>query len=228
MFGYNGEHSNKRIIKGVPGGGGRLSIKLRLEDRGGYARTGASPFGGDGVILAGGRSRRMGREKSAIPLGSGETLLTRQLRRFRAVVEGTVWVARPWDWRQPAEWEIVDDVADGGPLEGIRGALKKTRHPYLAVLAVDLPEASAKELWRQLAAALPPPSAAAVIARGQPLVGFWPRAWEAELTQFLTSGLRRVGDFLQPRAVIALDVKPAWLTNLNSPDDLRAWEIDRG
>jgi molybdopterin-guanine dinucleotide biosynthesis protein A len=93
-----------------------------------------------GLLLCGGRSTRMGREKATLEI-RGEVLWRRQVRVLEEAVSGGVAVAGsregPWD---EAGRVVVDDVAPGaGPIAGICGGLKWAGAGHLVVLAVDLP-----------------------------------------------------------------------------------------
>ncbi|WP_297209067.1 molybdenum cofactor guanylyltransferase [uncultured Flavonifractor sp.] len=81
------------------------------------------------VILTGGRSSRMGRDKAALTLG-GEALLTRLIARFRGSFQ-RVWVSGPGG---------LPDLRPGlGPLAGLESALACTGAERIFLTAVDLP-----------------------------------------------------------------------------------------
>jgi len=92
----------------------------------------------DGLLVAGGKSRRMGRSKATL-LVEGEPLWQRTLRLLRECGCDRLFVAAPErpEWLPPgAEW-----LADPGrgPLGGIAAGLAATRADHLLALAVDLP-----------------------------------------------------------------------------------------
>ena len=80
-----------------------------------------------GLVLAGGRSRRMGRDKATLEY-AGETQLARAMRLLAHLVEHTFVSVRP-DQRDDPERAgydlIVDRVADRGPMEGIQAELER-------------------------------------------------------------------------------------------------------
>lgn len=106
---------------------------------------------GDAVILAGGRSSRMGTDKALLEVG-GVSLLERlisELRRVFRRVHLSIDPARPYP-RIDAP-RIPDLIAGRGPLEGVRAALESLRAPALFA-AVDLPVFSpylAQALWTE-------------------------------------------------------------------------------
>lgn len=101
------------------------------------------------LLLAGGESRRMGRDKATIEL-DGEPLWQRQLRILRALEPEQIFVSArtvpPW---LPADVElVVDDPPSRGPLSGLTKALAAARTTQLIALAVDMPFMTAEELRR--------------------------------------------------------------------------------
>lgn len=106
------------------------------------------------VILAGGRSARMGRDKARLEL-HGRPLLTRQvaLARSLAPVEELVSGRTDTDYSDFGCPVLHDRVPDASPLAGIAPALEAARAPQVLVLAVDLPQLAPAVLERILAAA---------------------------------------------------------------------------
>jgi len=105
------------------------------------------------VILAGGQSSRMGRDKAALEL-AGETLLERQIKLVQAAGASEVFISgrAGRDYSKLGCPVLVDNFSQAGPLAGIESALQKCRNPLLLVLAVDMPQmpvAVLEELLRQ-------------------------------------------------------------------------------
>jgi molybdopterin-guanine dinucleotide biosynthesis protein A len=99
------------------------------------------------VLLAGGESRRMGRDKATIEFG-GQPLWRRQLEVLRAVGPEKIFVSArtlpPW---QPDDAELIeDDAPSRGPLSGLTQALAAMRTTHLLALAVDMPLMTSKQL----------------------------------------------------------------------------------
>ena len=94
----------------------------------------AGSGGCDAVILAGGKSRRMGRDKRTLRVGN-RTLLS----HTKAALSEAGWKARV----------VSDDLKPGlGPLGGIATALRKTNHSRVLFVGCDMPFLSG-ELLRQ-------------------------------------------------------------------------------
>src|ERR1041385_6807279 len=92
------------------------------------------------VILAGGKSRRMGRDKAQIQL-RGQTLLVRAVKTARKAGAAEVFVSgRKGGNYADADCPVLFDVKPGrGPLGGIERALSEISSSLLLVLAVDVP-----------------------------------------------------------------------------------------
>lgn len=97
---------------------------------------GIPPTAPTGVVLAGGRSRRMGEDKARLVAG-GETLAAGAARRLAAVC-GEVVVADGGRGLLP-DLASVADGPGAGPAAGILGAAAARPDRALLVLACDLP-----------------------------------------------------------------------------------------
>lgn len=199
------------------------------------------------VILAGGRSSRMGHDKALISLGN-ETLIERTCGVALACADA-VYVVTPWPQRYaallPASINFVAEQAAPEPPEKPAGpvaALVQTlemlqaqpgaRPEWLLLLACDMPNLSAPVLstWRQGLADISP-SALAYLpqrqGRWEPLCGFYRATALDDLRQYVAAGGRSFQPWLNQRSVvpIALTAKTAgMLANLNTPADLAQWQ----
>ncbi|MDP9098231.1 MAG: molybdenum cofactor guanylyltransferase [Verrucomicrobiota bacterium] len=99
------------------------------------------------VLLAGGESRRMGRDKAAIVFRD-ESLWRRQLRILRDLGPEKVFVsARTESSWLPADTELLlDDPPSRGPLSGLTKAFARMQTSHLVVLAVDMPFLTREQL----------------------------------------------------------------------------------
>ncbi|MDA8195548.1 MAG: molybdenum cofactor guanylyltransferase [Thermaerobacter sp.] len=181
----------------------------------------------DGLVLAGGRSRRMGRNKSDLPWTPGPTLLSHARETLSQAVCGRVFVARPYGAPRVEPVDLPDPCDARGPLAGIWSGLRHSRGPFLAVLAVDLPMVP-PSLYTQLSRYLSLGVAGVFPVAGeqrQPLAGFWSvglaSAAAAVLCRHRPPSLF---GFLESHRVVWVPVPHAsWLTNLNTPQDWLTW-----
>ena len=102
------------------------------------------------VLLGGGESRRMGRDKARIEF-KGQPLWQRQLDLLRALGTEQLFVSartKP-DWLPNDAGLLLDDPPSRGPLSGLTKALLTMRTTHLVVLAVDMPFVTGEQM-RQL------------------------------------------------------------------------------
>ena len=96
------------------------------------------------VLLAGGSSRRMGRDKALLPLGDGRLLWQRQLAMLEELQPAELFISGPNREGFPVTVLRLEDAASGlGPLAGIAVALRAMCSERLLVLAIDLPAMTA-------------------------------------------------------------------------------------
>lgn len=92
-----------------------------------------------GIVLAGGRSRRMGRDKAALPFGD-LPLLAWVVQRVATVCHPIIVVARDPDaYRDSGATVVADRWPGEGPLVGLHAGLAATETEYAAAIACDLP-----------------------------------------------------------------------------------------
>jgi molybdenum cofactor guanylyltransferase len=197
-----------------------------------------------GIVLAGGRSVRMGTAKAGLEW-HGSTLLRRAVGVVARGVDGPVTVVRAPGQRLPAlppDVEVVDDpVAGRGPLQGIAtGLLAVAGHaPVALVCAVDLPllhPAFLRRVTRELRAdaaldvALP-----VALGHAQPLVAAYRTSLAPRIVELLDGGRSRPGTLFEQSRVLTLDerdlladpvlaaVDPRLdsLRNVNTPEEYR-------
>lgn len=182
----------------------------------------------DGVVLAGGRSRRMGEDKYRLDWPNGPTLGEYQRRQLAQCVRGRVWVARGrYPLTRPEE--LPDPPLGEGPLAGILAAMEVSAARRLAVLPVDVPGAAPEAFVWLGEAPVAQEGLRLVVAQAadgrlQPLVGIWPVALRAGLCAYLAQGGRRVVEFVAKQDPIVVRLPPSvQLANLNTPEELKAY-----
>ena len=188
------------------------------------------------VILAGGKSSRMGRDKARLEVG-GQTLLARQIQLAREAGATEVFLSgrAETDYSEFGCRVLPDKYVDAGPLAGIERALNATNSHQLLVLAVDLPEMKADLLKRLLANCS---ENAGVIphlnGNLEPLAAIYPKSSHPLVEVLLGGGNNAVVNFAR-RCVesdlarfLELSADDAGcFTNWNSPADLASTAMNR-
>ena len=185
------------------------------------------------IILAGGRSRRMGRAKEALPLGDN-TLLGRTVDTMLSCTHPVVVVARDAEQELPPltlEADVVfDESPDGGPLVGMLAGLRAiAAHCDAAfVIGCDCPRLRPDDVdW--LADRLGDHDMVIANIDGvlQPLGAIYRVRILPLLEQLLTDGIRTPRTLAErcdarvlcEAEVDAFDPARGFLTNLNCPED---------
>ena len=99
------------------------------------------------VLLAGGESRRMGKDKATL-LFRGKPLWQIQLELLQKLEPTEIFVSARADlvWR-PADVQFVaDDPPSRGPLSGLAASMAQMRNKHLLALAIDMPFITEKYL----------------------------------------------------------------------------------
>ncbi len=181
------------------------------------------------VILAGGKSSRMGRDKAWLEVG-GQPLLARQIQLARELGAREIFISGRADADYAAFGYPVlrDKFAGAGPLAGIERALDAAALPLLLVLAVDLPEMSV-EFLRGLGAGCVENVGAIPRVNGniEPLAAFYPKAAQSLAGASLGNRRNAVTTFAENCAQSGLArfvelpaAEARHFVNWNSPADL--------
>jgi len=182
------------------------------------------------VILAGGKSSRMGCDKAFAKL-DGWTLLARQIQLARTSGAAEIFISgRPGvDYSVFGSNVLQDKFHDAGPLAGIHRALEVVPSPLLLVLAVDLPAMNANFL-QQLAAGCPENAGVVPRVAGclEPLVAIYPKTALPLATSLLEQNSLSVKIFAerceQATLISIMDLPDSaahFFANCNSPGDLK-------
>ena len=181
----------------------------------------------DGLILAGGRSRRFGADKRVEPVG-GRSMAALAYDKLAGVVDGTIYVATGDRCERLPGLEravaIVDEAPGRGPLGGLSSALLRSRDGVL-VVACDLPNLRRSTLERIARAARC--GSRPVALRGpqgwEPLVAWYPRSALQTVRSALRSSRPAPFLVLERLGALALPVADASeVINVNTRSDLAA------
>jgi molybdenum cofactor guanylyltransferase len=130
------------------------------------------------VILAGGASRRMGRDKSWLTV-EGQTLLERQVAIAQAAGAAEVLIsgAPGADYSTLACPVLFDKYPQCGPLGGIERGLAAAKEDLIVFMAVDMPRTSPEFLDQLLDRCAPGQGAVPVLGgRIEPLLAAYPKS----------------------------------------------------
>lgn len=189
------------------------------------------------VLLAGGRSSRMGSNKAFSLLGN-ESLLARIAARIAQRQTWPIALNADADWPDTMGMMLVPDRIPGrlGPLAGVLAAMQDTQSRYprashVATIPIDSPFFP-PDLIARLAHPVEGADDIAIAAsldRDHPVFGLWPLSIATDLEGWIVSDeKRRVTDFLARHYVRRVDFPPVTTPigpldpffNINTPADL--------
>ncbi|NJL83140.1 MAG: molybdenum cofactor guanylyltransferase [Chloroflexaceae bacterium] len=185
-----------------------------------------------GIVLAGGRSSRMGRDKALVAI-AGVPLLRRTVE-IAGACAAQVYVVTPWPERYgeilPPNCGVIREMGrveageSQGPLVAFAQGLAQVATAWVLLLACDLPQLTAADLeeWLLL---LPHLQEIAYLPRSpqgwEPLCGFYRRSCLRSLEEFIKAGGRSFQTWLGTQSVREMRLKnPDCLFNCNTPADL--------
>ena len=192
-----------------------------------------------GFVLAGGRSRRMGRDKALLPYcgrpliahvaGTVEKALGREGRSDSGHV---AIVGEPDRYRDLGYRVLADIYENSGPLGGIVTALTAGLADWNLVVACDMPNLEPADL-RKLADQISASGAQCIAAVGpsgeaEPLCALYHRDCLPILTRALHDKRLKLKDVLRELRPEFVTLAAESLANLNTPEDWMAFEGQRG
>lgn len=181
------------------------------------------------AVLAGGQSRRMGRDKALIAPG-GISLLERVVRVARSAVADVLVVGRdrPRDWPLADVPFLADETPGLGPIGGIQTALRH-RGADLIVLGCDMPHVTAEALSWLSNTAEPHGDADGLAVRSggrlQPLFAVYRLTCLSLIDRRVAEGKLSLTGLVQAGWFTIVEVPARFaplLLNVNTPDDLAA------
>ncbi|MEF7439190.1 molybdenum cofactor guanylyltransferase [Paenibacillus lautus] len=189
-----------------------------------------------GIVLAGGASRRMGRNKALLPM-EGMSLIERTVHALDKVSGRVILSANDPGPYQFLGLECVPDLYVGqGPMAGLHAALKSSRSTWNLVAACDMPYIHERFLQGLLDLANMQDTADAIIpvveGRMHPLLAAYRREAAESLERRLIRGQLRMVEWVQElNAVFANEEELTEVTgldprrilfNMNTPVDYEA------
>lgn len=180
-----------------------------------------------GVILAGGRSSRMGQDKGLVEI-DGLPLFVHIANKLLPQV-GTLLISSNQHQEQYADrFAVIGDItADfAGPLAGMLAALVACQTEWVAIVPCDVPafpDNLVQRLWENKGQA--PAAYVTDGERAHPTLCLLNKSLIPHLREYLAQGERKVMLFFaQIAAQQVVFANPAAFANLNTPEDVQRWQ----
>ena len=188
------------------------------------------------VILAGGQSRRMGRDKLFLTL-EGETLLARAVRRYSEVFPRVlVSVAGPEKFPELGDRRVFDRYPGAGPLAGLHAGLLEAGEAVF-LTGADMPFSSPEKALALTALCGEADACVLTDADGrwEPLFGYYRPSVLPKAEELLSSGRRSMGALLASVRLREVSLPElgegpdsSLLRNLNVPEDYEKLRLELG
>ncbi|MGZ8247351.1 molybdenum cofactor guanylyltransferase MobA [Methylomagnum sp.] len=185
-----------------------------------------------GVVLAGGRARRMGGGNKGLILFRGRPLVAHALEALEAVAGRILINAnRHRETYESFGYPVVADQTDSfdGPLAGLLSAMRAAETPYVLTAPCDSPLVTGRWLARlveTMAATQAELCAAHDGQRLHPVFLLAERRLADDLAAYLAEGGRKVETWLRRHSLALADFsdRPELFANVNTPEELAALE----
>ena len=182
-----------------------------------------------GIILAGGRSSRMGLDKTLLQYNN-ETLIERTVRNLRHCADEIIIASNSTaKYNLPGIVEVPDIYPDMGPLGGMHAALLAARHQHSFVVSCDMPFFSTEFVKYMVERKAGYDVVVAEIQkRWEPLCAVYSRNCIEPIERLLQAGVSKVYLFYTDVRVLTISESQLRLVgdieeifcNLNTPADL--------
>jgi len=186
--------------------------------------AGARPEPVTGIVLAGGKSSRMGTDKALLDIG-GRSAAARALDMLAPLTDATLVVASADNRERLGAVRCVTDKAPGmGPLMGLATGLESSHTEINLAVACDIPEIQADLVYRMLAEIDGKDIVVPSFTEGryEPLLALYRRSLAPAAAGLLAQQKRRVAALFDHGRTCVLRVDDAgWYRNLNTPGDYR-------
>lgn len=185
-----------------------------------------------GILLAGGRARRMGGADKGLLRLAGRPLIAHVLDRFLPQVDTLLINAnREIETYAALGYPVVQDLLPdfAGPLAGLQAGLAACATPLLATAPCDTPRLPLDVVTHLRAALDAAPTALAASARTQdrrhPTFALYRREALAPLTPYLAAGDRKIQHWQESIGTVLVNFDDeAAFANINTPQDIALME----
>ena len=179
-----------------------------------------------GIVLAGGKSSRMGRDKGFLKL-DGKAFVLRSLSALEPLVSKNLLVANDPGYDIFDTRRVEDMIIDAGPLAGIYTGLHYSETNYNLVLSCDIPLIKTEILAELIKVRDPDVDVVQIVSNGKamPLIALYHKRCENLFQRLLQKKERRLHVALDQCKVKNVFLNPkqdVFTANINTPEELRS------
>jgi molybdenum cofactor guanylyltransferase len=178
------------------------------------------------VILAGGKSSRMQRDKSQLPFGNFSTLSEYQYKKLKNLFKDVYISSKEdkFDFLEDKTKLLLDTSKEHSPMIALKSILEQLNTPYCFIITVDLPLLKENTI-RTMVKQFQDSSLEILIAKDSlgnthNLCGIFHQTTLATIKSLLKNSTHKINDLIQSSNSLALEFKEDdQFTNLNTPQE---------
>jgi len=182
-----------------------------------------------GIILAGGKSSRMGTDKGFLS-HNNKPFITHIINALKPLVTEIIIVSDLKRYDIFGLKRITDTIKNAGPLAGIYSGLKSSKTTYNLVLSCDIPLIKTKVLQQLLEAAENDFDVIQAKSkdRSMPLIALYKKSCASIFDKLLRNGERRMTiavNSCNSKTIILNTEDDIYTTNINTPKQLKTLSL---
>lgn len=178
-----------------------------------------------GIILAGGKSSRMGTDKGFLMLND-KSFMQHSIDALKPLVSEIIIVSNNPDYDAFGLNRINDSIENAGPLAGIYSGLEESKTDYNLVLSCDIPLINS-DILKQLILVIDDVSEVIQIEsnnRKMPLIALYKKSCITTFKNLLNQGKRKLQFAVNQCCVKSVSInenEDLFTTNVNTKDELK-------
>lgn len=181
-----------------------------------------------GIILAGGKSSRMGKDKGFLKLNR-KSFVEYSIEAMKPLVSQMMIVSNNADYDAFKLKRVEDVIKNSGPLAGIYSGLSHSKTDYNLVLSCDIPFIKTSILEMLINAQDGDADIVQILSDGKPmpLIALYKKRCETIFYKLLQNDERRLHVALNLCKVKNIELNPEcvlFTTNINTPEELKEIE----
>ena len=178
-----------------------------------------------GIVLAGGKSSRMGSDKGLLKIDD-TTFIERIIEAMKPLVNQIIIVSNNPEYDQFGYTRIEDDIKDSGPLAGLYSGLKHSNSEFNLILSCDIPLIKTEMLKMLVEADYKNNEVTQIECNGKtmPLIAIYQKKCMHKCLELLQQGERRLRIAVNQMKTntILIDTEfDVFVQNINTKEDLK-------
>ena len=178
-----------------------------------------------GIVLAGGKSSRMGSDKGLLTIND-KTFVEHVIVAMKPLVDKIIIVSNNKDYDQFGYRRVEDSIKDSGPLAGLYSGLKHSETEFNLVLSCDIPMIKTELLKKLVDADLENHEVVQIESntKTMPLIAMYKKQCMHKCLELLQQGERRLRvavNELKTKTIIIDAEFDQFVKNVNTKEDLK-------